>query len=766
MAGAGTGGATKSILENIGHAFSSYTYTDISVGFFDKAADMFSEYRDKMIFKVLDIEKSPSTLGYEPHSYDIVIASNVLHATASLQQTLENTRELLKPGGYLMLLELTNNGPVRFSNIMGGLPGWWLGVDDGRKYAPTITPGQWHSVLRKTGFAGLNAITPQVDVLAWPFSIMGAQAVDDRVDFLRRPLAFPAKTSPSVRLGDLVILGGSSLETMHISEEVSEYLGGFCDQITILDGLPNATDALTLSPMTTFINLVDLDSPIFKNISFEKMEGLRRLFDLAKRVLWITVGAQADNPYHMASISFSRAMSHEAGHISLNHLDFSDLEHNVSKTISESLLRQCALDEWSEPTDRQQQQQQTFLWSRETESYIDRGQLKIPRLVDNAGQNSRLNSSRRLVTRSKPMSCSDLSISLSPGSAPSLVEEVLSVDLQDCQQAIRVESSSLLALHVAPDTFLYLGLGTNRSTGEKFVTLSTSNSRETAPVAKVAVYQSRTASADGLLVAVASELLATSVVEAVSPGSSLVVHCSERHRLLAPALSRKAVLKNVRVTFTCDAESIVKEDWIRLNARAPRYAVQKLLSPVKPTHFLDLTVQTRTHSTDLSARIREVLLLEGCKQIHESDISRLHAHLSCGPEVSGPRLEEAVSAATSIAQRLARDDFQELVVRLDQIQDSSVSHCATSVVNWPLDGHATVEVRPLESKRLFSPDKTYLLVGLSGEIGRSLCEWMVSNNAGCVCLTSRNPKINKSWLESFDKTNATVKVFAMYVLPR
>lgn len=143
--GAGTGGATKSVLESMGSTMSSYIYTDVSVGFFNEAAELFKAYSDKMTFKVLDIEKAPSTQGYEPHSYDIIIASNVLHATASLQKTLENTRQLLKPGGYLLLLEITNNGPIRFSNIMGGLPGWWLGVNDGRKYAPTITPGEWHN---------------------------------------------------------------------------------------------------------------------------------------------------------------------------------------------------------------------------------------------------------------------------------------------------------------------------------------------------------------------------------------------------------------------------------------------------------------------------------------------------------------------------------------------------------------------------------------------------------------------------------------------
>lgn len=731
------------------------------MGFFEKAAKLFKEYRDKMTFKVLDVEKSPSTSGYEPHSYDIVIASNVLHATAALQKTLENTRQLLKPGGYLMLLELTNNGPVRFSNIMGGLPGWWLGVEDGRKYAPTITPGQWHSALRRAGFSGIDAITPNVDVLAWPFSIMVAQAVDDRVDFLRRPLVPSASSSTSMYLDSVVILGTGSLESSRIAEEVSEHLERFCGQMTILAGLPTESEALALNPMSTFINLVDLDSPIFKGITSEKMEGMKRLFELAKHILWITLGAQTNEPYHMASISFSRAMSHEAGHINMNHLDFSRLDSNASKVIAESLLRQCALDQWSEPIDRQQHQK--FLWSQETEGFVDDGKLKISRLVDNFDQNARLNSFRRIITRTKSVSSSNFSISLSADAPPSLVEKALPMPIEDGQGSVRIERSSLMALHVAPDTFLFLGIGENDISKDRVLTLSTTNSYKTMPVVSVAA-EYNTESPNCLLVTIASDLLATSLTESVASGSRLLVHCSGKDRFLAAALSRQAVDKNISVFFTCDAESTDEgqdETWIKLNARTPRYNVQKSLHPTSPTHFLDLTAQSQTHAGDLSISISEILPT-WCKRIDASAISQLDARLSCTPETLRTRLAGAVSAGVMAAESLVSADVQDLVIPLGQLQDSSASNRATGVIQWPSNGDVTVEVRPLDGGHLFSSDKTYLLVGLSGEIGRSLCEWMVSNGAGCVCLTSRNPKINQKWLQSFEGTKSTVRVFAMY----
>lgn len=184
------------MLEAVGSTMSSYTYTDISRAFFERTAKSFQVYGDRMMFRVLDIEKEPTSQGYEAHSYDVAIAFNVLHATRSLETTLAHTRQLLKPGGYLMLLEFTNNDPIRFGTTMAGLPGWWLGVDDGRTMAPTVSTRVWHSTLRKAGFSGVDTTTPEIDGLTWPISILVAQAVDDRVTFLRRPLSSVSSLTP------------------------------------------------------------------------------------------------------------------------------------------------------------------------------------------------------------------------------------------------------------------------------------------------------------------------------------------------------------------------------------------------------------------------------------------------------------------------------------------------------------------------------------------------------------------------------------------
>ncbi|KAK7961959.1 hybrid NRPS/PKS enzyme [Apiospora aurea] len=754
--GAGTGGATKAVLEKIGHKMSSYTYTDISVGFFEKAAVLFKEYSDKMVFKTLDVEKGPATQGYELHSYDVVIASNVLHATSSMQKTLEHTRQLLKPGGYLFLLEITDNGAVRFSNIMGGLSGWWMGVDDGRKYAPTITPSEWHNALRKAGFGGVDAITPEIDTVAWPLSIMAAQAVDDSINYLRKPLARVAnKKAPSIFIDNLVIMGGASLEGARLVEEISEVLDRFCGEITVLDNLPTSAEAETIGSMSTFINLVDIDSPIFKDVTSEKMEGLNRMYELAKNILWVTVNAQLGEPYHMASITFSRAMHHEYNHINMNHLDVPALDDNVSKAIAEHLLRSIAVDEW-DGQGGYSKQRGKFLWSKEPECYLEKNQLKVPRVVHNVGQNARLNSIRRTITASVPAASSNFAVAPAENSALALVDQPLPTTGD--VPVVNVKSSSVQAVNVAADAFLYVAVGEETTSKDIIVALSPSNLRETVPIVSVAV-GGAPESADRLLVGVSSELQAAALLQNVSAKSSVLVHLSSQDRVLASAIERLAAAKSIRVAFsisTDQAESATPEAWIKLSPRAPRHVIQTLLSSVKATHFLDLV-----HDGELSQTVARVLP-SATKKISHAELSQAKSQLP--PSYALDDLKTRLSEAVSRAKEAPVEGVEGLVIQVAEIGSPSMAAiCSTSAVNWAHEGQVNVQFRKLESEKLFASDKTYLMLGLTGQIGQSLCEWMIQNGAGTVILTSRNPKVDPLWLESVQQSGSTVKIFSLDV---
>lgn len=128
--GAGTGGATLPILRSLTSDseadFLQYDFTDVSPGFFGAARNLLSEWSSKVTYKALDIERDAVAQGFTEASYDLVIASNVLHATHKMDDTLSNVRRLLRPGGKLALIELTRLRPV-WAIWAGLLPGWWNG---------------------------------------------------------------------------------------------------------------------------------------------------------------------------------------------------------------------------------------------------------------------------------------------------------------------------------------------------------------------------------------------------------------------------------------------------------------------------------------------------------------------------------------------------------------------------------------------------------------------------------------------------------------
>uniref|UniRef100_A0A0B7KHN6 Uncharacterized protein n=1 Tax=Bionectria ochroleuca TaxID=29856 RepID=A0A0B7KHN6_BIOOC len=173
--GAGTGGTTDLILRQLDRsmgensmstAFYSYTYTDVSAGFFPAAMRRFPRNRYPNIrFQTLDITSDPETQGFAPASFDLIVAANVLHATPELGLTLAHVRKLLRPDGRLLLQEISME--ARWVNlIMGILPGWWLGGEDGRKEEPYVAPARWAEELRKVGFSNTSIV---LDVDEEPF---------------------------------------------------------------------------------------------------------------------------------------------------------------------------------------------------------------------------------------------------------------------------------------------------------------------------------------------------------------------------------------------------------------------------------------------------------------------------------------------------------------------------------------------------------------------------------------------------------------------
>ena len=149
--GAGTGSATAVILPELPEDAYDYVYTDISAGFFAEAESLFGGAEASIDYKVLDIENDPVEQGFDPHGYDLVVASNVLHATRFLDETLAHCLRLLAPSGQLLALE-NMRAQAWLDMTFGQLDGWWRYADSYRPDNALASPAVWRRALADAGF--------------------------------------------------------------------------------------------------------------------------------------------------------------------------------------------------------------------------------------------------------------------------------------------------------------------------------------------------------------------------------------------------------------------------------------------------------------------------------------------------------------------------------------------------------------------------------------------------------------------------------------
>lgn len=287
--GAGTGGATAVVLESFaawergqasnrgktsGNLLGHYDFTDLSSGFFDAAREKFASWGDLIDYKRLDIESDPEDQAFETGTYDLIVASAVLHATKNLQKTMSNVRKLLKPGGKLLMIEATQDR-LDTQLIFGTLAGWWLSEEPEREMSPNVPAAMWDDVLKKTGFTGIEfeiGDCEEPDVQS--ASVILTTAAGQAPSYPSRLSIIHANPAPSSQwLND--VLKAVQKET------------GSSIEIQSLD------DAVVDDRVCIFVE--DVAAPILQGLNASSFERLRYLATGSAGLLWVSRSGVMDS---------------------------------------------------------------------------------------------------------------------------------------------------------------------------------------------------------------------------------------------------------------------------------------------------------------------------------------------------------------------------------------------------------------------------------------------------------------------------------------
>ncbi|MBE7384660.1 MAG: SDR family NAD(P)-dependent oxidoreductase [Leptolyngbya sp. SIO1E4] len=186
--GGGQGLATRELLPVLPSEQTSYTFTDVGAAALNRCKKQFSDY-PFIDYRFLDIERSPTEQGYESHSFDLVVAVNVLHVTKNMGETLQHVRSLLAPNGLLLMWEITE-AALDF-DITWGLLMNPLEDEERSRGNPFLAKQQWQEALLRHGFVEVEAF-PETDALGQ--HILVAQASMPAT--LSAPAAFTTPLEP------------------------------------------------------------------------------------------------------------------------------------------------------------------------------------------------------------------------------------------------------------------------------------------------------------------------------------------------------------------------------------------------------------------------------------------------------------------------------------------------------------------------------------------------------------------------------------------
>lgn len=154
--GAGTGGTTARVLpalEPYRDHIQTYVYSDLSKAFLDHAERTYKPGAPYLEGRIINIEKPLQNQGLQLGSFDLVIATNVLHATSDMRRTVAHAKSALRTNGLFLINEMSCNH--LFAHLTFGLlDGWWLSADPELRVpgSPVLTPETWERLLREQGF--------------------------------------------------------------------------------------------------------------------------------------------------------------------------------------------------------------------------------------------------------------------------------------------------------------------------------------------------------------------------------------------------------------------------------------------------------------------------------------------------------------------------------------------------------------------------------------------------------------------------------------
>ncbi len=271
--GGGTAGLAAHVLPLLERGLHSYTFTDVSAGFFPGAMQKLAAFPE-VECKIFDLEKPGTGQDLATGSFDFIIGTNVLHAVSDIRVTLAHLHELLAPGGSLIFMD-TATPQLWTETVFGLTSGWWRFTDrDLRPHQPLLERAQWERVLKESGFSE----TASLPGLIGPTGGEGQMGLLARKAW-QKTFAAPALSAAPTEKSWLIFADASGLgekiatqlraagARVHIAWAGKKFIATDAETFTLRPEAPEDWKQLlqacaTETPLERIIYLWSLDAPV------------------------------------------------------------------------------------------------------------------------------------------------------------------------------------------------------------------------------------------------------------------------------------------------------------------------------------------------------------------------------------------------------------------------------------------------------------------------------------------------------------------------
>lgn len=248
-------------------------------------------------------------------------------------------------------------------------------------------------------------------------------------------------------------------------------------------------------------------------------------------------------------------------------------------------------------------------------------------------------------------------------------------------------------------------------------------------------------------------LVAMAVCDPLFAGDTLVVHNAPGQ--FQHTINAQAETQGLNVVYYSDAAGA--ESAVHLPPYLSRAKAKELL-PWDVRAFVRLA--DSVHRASTNEQMLMDILPRHVRRTTAGSLFSVKASPLASSSGGQQKLRDLLQKALNYAQdKVSRNQSSLHPIALEALLEQQVSSDGPStIIEWNAGTSHLAQVSRLDPGSVFKRDKTYWLVGLSGALGISLCDWMIKHGARHLILTSRNPQITPEWIKNHERNGVKVAI--------